>query len=503
MGNSQGIQVSVLGDYGPFSRIGKSIGYQVTVGGSSFLVDCGSPVFQRIGGHGLKGIKGLIITHCHDDHKRWFTDFALFNRYAPDIGRRVSLFTSDEVNQGLMDSSEAALGSSLSPDSSRIIDIAYDDYVEFHPIAPRPKYRIVSREEEAGRFRYAVVDREGNEVGPERAKIFISPKRRAPRLLFRDPETGDWVEPASFYPFSSETFYEKTEPYCDPEGFTIEAINAPVWHGIPSIGIRISTREETLVFSSDTNQNLELWQRLYSERHYCDGRHDSDDFARARVIHGDINDYIERIWSEERYRDAVNSFKGAIVFHDIALRKSVVHTDYRDLDKTVLDRRRTILTHGPDKITSAWVLCEAEKRYVIRGTTVAEVVGEREYPFTADFYHKEGGRYYACFRSDGADHAIFERDGILYLSSDPYRGSSRLVCTVEIYEDIGGEYFPLLEDESSFYRRRPDGRVEKITMGENDSRGEIACNHRPRLPKRQPPAEGKGPFPLAAAPFIQ
>lgn len=488
MQRKQGIQVSILGDYGPFSRIGKSIGYQVTVGSSSFLVDCGSPVFQRIGGHGLKEIKGLIITHCHDDHKRWFTDFALFNRYAPDLGRKVSLYTSDEVNQGLIESSEAALGSSLSPDSSRIIDIGYDDYVTYHPIAPRPKYRIVSREEGAGTFRYAVVDRDGTELGPERAKIFISPKRRTPRLLFRDPESGEWVEPAAYYPFSSETFYEKTAPYRDPEGFTIEAINAPVWHGIPNIGIRISTGEETVVFSSDTNQNLMLWQRLYSERYDCDGRRESDDFARARVIHGDINDYIERVWSEERYRDAVNSFRDAVVFHDIALRKSVVHTDYRDLDKTVLNRGRTVLTHGPDKITSAWVLCEAEKAYIIRGGSIAEVVGGEEYPFVADFYHKEEGRYYACFRSEGGSHAIYERDGILFLSSDPYRGSSRLVCSVEIYEDIGGEYFPLLEDKNSFYRRRPDGRVERITMGENDSRGEIACNQRPRLSKRQHPA---------------
>src|SRR5512145_497174 len=101
MTEKHGIEVSVLGDYGPFSRIGKSIGYQVTIGRSSFLVDCGSPVFQKIGGHGLKDIKGLIITHCHDDHKRWFTDFALFNRYAPDIDRRVSLFTSDDVNNCL------------------------------------------------------------------------------------------------------------------------------------------------------------------------------------------------------------------------------------------------------------------------------------------------------------------------------------------------------------------------------------------------------------------
>jgi len=485
MQKKSGIQVSILGDYGPFSRIGKSIGYQVTIGGSSFLVDCGSPVFQRIGGHGLKNIKGLIITHCHDDHKRWFTDFALFNRYAPDVSRKVSLFTSDEVSRGLRESSEAPLGSSLSPDSCRIVDIAFDDYVDYHPIAPHPRYRIEQVDLGEGKLQYRVADSDGSSVGPERAKIFISPKRKTPRLLFRDPTSGEWVEPESFYPFSSETFYRQIEPYRDPEGFTIEAINAPVWHGIPNIGIRIRTADETLVFSSDTNQNLKLWQKLYRVKHDCSGRLQEESFLKASVIYGDINDYIERTWSEERYADAVASFRDATVFHDIALRKSVVHTDYRDLDKTVLDPARTILTHGPDKITSSWLLCEAEKRYRIHGSEFVEIVGREEFPCIADFCHKEDGRYYVCFRSDESAYAIFERDGILFLSTDPYRGNADLVCHVEIYEDIGGEYFPRLEDESSFYRRRNDGRVEKITMGENESRGEIVSNQRPRLTKQQ------------------
>lgn len=480
----QGIKVSILGDYGPFSRIGKSIGYQVTIGSSSFLVDCGSPLFQKIGGHGLRGIKGLIITHCHDDHKRWFTDFALFSRYAPDMSRRISLYTSDEVHAGLRDSSDAPLGSSLSPDSGRVVDIAFHEYVDFHPIAPRPKYSIVSQDLGEGRFQYRVVDREGNVLGPERAKIFISPKRKAPRLLFRDPASDEWVEPASYYPFSSETFYEKAEPYRDPEGFTIEAINAPVWHGVPNIGVRFSTGRETLVFSSDTNHNLELWQRLYREKHYCGGRHGEESFAAAGVIHGDINDYIQRIWSEERYNDAIASFKDAVVVHDIALSRSVVHTSYRDLDKTVLDPARTLLTHGPDTFTSAWKLCEAEKRYMIRGTEFAEVVGDEEYPFVADFYHKEKGRYFVCFRSENSQHAIRERDGILFLSAEPSRSDARLVCHVEVYEDIGGRYFPKLGSDHTFYNRRPDGRVEKITMGDNDSRGEIVLDQRPRLTKQ-------------------
>lgn len=60
---SDGITVRILGDYGPFPRMGKSIGYQIIIGQSSYLIDCGAPLFQQIGGHGLKEVRGLIITH--------------------------------------------------------------------------------------------------------------------------------------------------------------------------------------------------------------------------------------------------------------------------------------------------------------------------------------------------------------------------------------------------------------------------------------------------------
>jgi ribonuclease BN (tRNA processing enzyme) len=471
----------VLGDYGPFSRIGKSIGYQVTVGGKNFLVDCGSPVFQKIGGHGLKNIHGLIITHCHDDHKRWFTDFALFTRYAPDIDTRIPLLTSHEVNQGLAESSEAALGTSLSSDSRRVIDIGYEEYVDFRAIAPRARYRIERQLLGAGRFQYRVVDEEGAVVGPERAKIVFSPKNITPRLLFRDPATGEWVEPINYYAFSDRSFYGENPRYEDPAGFTIEAINAPVWHGLPNIGLRFSTATESVVFSSDTNSNRDLWAQLCHEKMDRQGLLQDRMFQDAAIISGDINDYVERVWSETRYREAMTAFADGIVFHDIALRKSVVHTDYRDLARTTLDQSRTVLTHSPDKMTSQWMLCEAEKVYRVEGDLFREVVGRELLPIQADFFHKEGGHYYVCFRDETSEYAIFERDGILFLSTDPFRGEGRLVCHVAIYEDIGGAYFPKLADEQSCYRRRPDGRVEQVTFTDDESRGELVADHRPRL----------------------
>ncbi len=484
MKNSSGITVKVLGDYGPFSRIGKSIGYQVTIGGSCYLIDCGSPVFQKFGGHGLKTIKGLIITHCHDDHKRWFSDFALFNRYAPDVEHRLPLMTSERVNQGLEEGSSPALCMSLDIDCMRIIDIAYDEYVEFTSIAPKPNYRIERKLDTSGTATLTVVDQTGMPLPPDRAKIFIGTSG-VPRLLFRDPPSGEWVEPESFYPFSSPIFYdEKRTPFRDGEGFTIEAINAPVWHGVPSIGVKFCTGEETLIFSADTNHDLELWTEMYSRKIPQQRRISDAEFEAASVIFGDINDYIERIWSEERYKDAVVAFKDAIVIHDIFLRKSVVHTDYRRLEHTTLERARTILTHSPDKMTSEWLLSAAEKEFKLSGGTFCEVVGGSEVPVIGDYFHKEDGKYYVCFKNLNGRHSIYERDAILSLSTDPFRGDDgTFLSHIDIYEDINGQYFPLIEDGTSHYSCRPDGRVELLEYDHNGSRGRIVEDARPRLTK--------------------
>ncbi len=481
MKNSRGITVKVLGDYGPFSRIGKSIGYQVTIGESCYLVDCGSPVFQKFGGHGLKTIKGLIVTHCHDDHKRWFSDFALFNRYAPDVDHRLPLMTSEKVNRCLAEGSGPALALSLADDCRQVVEIAYDEYVDFTSIAPRAKYRIENLPVGSGLSRLAVVDLSGSIVPPERAKIFIGASG-TPRMLFKDPPSGEWVEPESFYPFSSSVFYDKDwSPFVDAEGFTIEAINAPVWHGVPGIGVKFSNGSETVIFSSDTNHDLELWENLYREKIPQQPGVSAAEFARAAVINGDINDYIERIWSEARYRDAVSTFNSGITIHDISLRKSVVHTDYRRLNHTTLDRKRTILTHSPDKMTSVWLLSEAEKEFHISGESFAEVVDNKQLPVIGDFYHKEDGRYFVCFCNDNGRHSVYERDLVLSLCSDPYRGEGNLVAHVDIYEDIDGQYLPMLPAGESYYRRRPDGKVELVEHSANSSSGRVVEDQRPRL----------------------
>jgi glyoxylase-like metal-dependent hydrolase (beta-lactamase superfamily II) len=144
------ITVHVLGDHGPFSRVGKSVGYKLRIGQSVFLLDCGAPLFQQIGGHGLKEVEGLILTHCHDDHKRWFTDLALLFRYAPDMRKKLRLFTTEAVYDDLREASIPALTKGLSDDSKTVTDVAFEDFINYRIIAPRARYRIVAGEEGLG-----------------------------------------------------------------------------------------------------------------------------------------------------------------------------------------------------------------------------------------------------------------------------------------------------------------------------------------------------------------
>lgn len=477
-----GIKIRILGDYGPFSRIGKSVGYEVTIGRASYLIDCGAPLFQQFGGDGLKKIRGLIMTHCHDDHKRWFTDLALFNRYAPDIPYKVFLIASEVVHDELVTASGPALDRSLSPDSKRVVDLAYQDYVDSLIIGPRAKYRIISRYEAAGNQRPYITDSSGDPVSPGTAKIIISPKTKRPRLLFKDPDYKEWVEPESFYSFSAEAFYEKEQNvYSDPEGFTMEAVKAPVWHGVPGIGLKIKTARETLVLSSDTVHDKHLWEQLYSEKLAQRLAMTRQEFESAAVIYGDINDYIERAWSKERYLDALGSFEDAVVIHDIAVRDSVVHTDYRNLGNTVLNKDKVILSHGPDKLVSEWVLTRAEKDYMIKGADFFELVGDQLYRLNADIYYKNSGQYFVGYRNDRGVYGVYGENRLLNIQEPGSRDGGTPLYKVDLYEDISGRYFPKLENDKLEYQERKDGLVELVEFTDNGSTGRVVEDHRARL----------------------
>lgn len=476
-----GIIVKVLGDHGPFSAIGKSIGYQLRIGQSDYLIDCGAPLFQQIGGEGLKNIKGLIVTHCHDDHKRWYSDLALFNMYAADSPQlqRIVLLTSETVNEELMRASAPALDRSLSVDSKSIIDVPYEEFVSFAMIGPRSKYKILPVHDGRGGLGHRIIDGNGNTVGPDIAKIVINPRTNRCRMLFKDPDYKEWVEPESFYSFSSAVFYEKEQNiYRDKEGFTVQAIKAAVWHGVPAIGVKIRTDKETLIFSSDTVHDRELWTQLYTEKKIQKLNMSKKDFESVPVIYGDINNYIERVWSEKRYRDASKDFNDAVVIHDVAGRGSIVHTDYEKLKTSFLRKDKTLLTHSPDTMTSEWVLCNTGKAYKIKGDEFYEMVDGKTRALDADIYHREEGRYFVGYRNRGGKYLIYEEEGLLGITFNdkPERGKG--LYRVDLYEDISGKYFPMPLDENCVLYERSDGNVELIRFSEDGSRGKILEDNR-------------------------
>lgn len=477
---SDGITITIHGDHGPFSRLGKSIGYQMSIGKSTYLIDCGAPIFQKVGGHGLKEIDGLILTHCHDDHKRWFTDLILFHMYAPDIQKKLTLFTSEIVYEELIKSSSPSLDRSLSKDSRNVIDVAYEDIIDLKIIGPHAKYRITQKEDSAGKSNFIITDRDGNDISPDKAKIIINRKTKRPRMLFKDPIYKIWVEPESFYPFSSNVFYEEEQNvFRNEDGFTVEAINAHLWHGISGIGLRVKTADEYLIFSSDTMNNKALWKSLCSEKKDQQLDMPRKEFEHAGIIYGDINNYIEQTWSEERYNEAIGTFNGAIVIHDLSASNSTVHTNYEELNGSTLKKEQAILTHSPDRITSEWVLSEANKTFKIIGNSFYEMAEGGLYPMNADLYHKESGKYFVGYKNINGKHTVYEKDGLLSLSlNGGLDMHGKVLYKVDVYEDVSGKYYPMLEDNDSMYLKRQDGRVELIKFTEDGSIGKIVNDHR-------------------------
>lgn len=480
-----GIQIRAYGASGPFSRMGECTGYEVTTGCSTYLIDCGAPFFQKAGGSRLKEINGFIVTHSHEDHKRWFTELALYNMYCTDFSSRIVLHTSETVHKELIRTSGAALDRSLSPDAKRVIDIPFENYINFRMLGPAAKYKIALSNSEEGRRSLYVSDLQGNVIGSDRAKIIINPITQRPRLLFKDPDYEEWVEPESFYPFSSEIFYEKDRNlYTDAEGTSLEAIKAPVWHGISGIGIKIQTKTESVIFSSDTVHDKKLWEQLYSEKRTQNFKSSRREFEEAYVLHDDINNYIERTWSEERYREALGTFKGSLVIHDIALTNSVVHTDYDKLEDTVLEKTKTLLTHTPDSITSEWALLKSGTVFCIKDGVFFEIVGGRTYNLEADIYHKEAGEYYVGYRDDNGAYIVYEKDKLLSLSPVENGDLGTQLYRINLYMDIGGRYFPVHTGNNPVYQERPDGKVELVEFSDSGSTGRIAEDYRDRLAKK-------------------
>ena len=470
----------VIGNTSPFSLMGESSCYMVTVNNRSYLLDCGTPIFPYLGYQGIADIKGIFATHSHEDHKRWFTDIVLFTFYNPLYKHKVKLISAEVILEEYAKNSKAALERSLSLDSKRIIDIPYDEMVEPLIIGPRSKYFITLKSKGNGFFYYQVEDRRGNIVGPEKAKIFINPAANRPRLLFKDDDSGEWIEPESYYCLDSETFFETNHNiYVDEQaGLTVKAIKASVWHGVPSIAFKFMTKENTLLFSADTVYKPSLWKHLFEEyrpqRFHTISR---EEFDKSYVIYGDINDFIERTWSRKRYESAITSYQDAVVVHDVARKDSIVHTDYVDIADAPI--QELFFTHNPDNLTSLRPILTSHRKLVLKDGRVYESVKGRLRAFDADVYVHHFSRDLVGYRAEKGAYKVIGKNGLLGIADTG--GPEKELMRVNLYEDIKGEYFPLLTDVNKSYAAREDGRVEEVTRFQSSSTGRVVQDLRGTL----------------------
>jgi hypothetical protein len=83
------------------------------------------------------------------------------------------------------------------------------------------------------------------------------------------------------------------------------------------------------------------------------------------------------------------------------------------------------------------------------------------------------------YRSERGDYKVIEKDGLLGVVKRDEPGAA--LTRVDLYEDIRGEYFPLLTDQNRSYMVREDGQVEEVTRVGNTSRGRVAENVRGKV----------------------
>lgn len=470
----------VLGNTSPFSLMGESSGYMITVNGCVYLLECGTPVFPYLGYKGIAEVKGIFASHSHEDHKRWFTDIVLFTFYNPLYKHKLRLISSEIIHEEFAKNSKGALERSLSNDSKRIIDIPYEEYVNEVIIGPRSKYFINLKSDRDGHFHYAVEDRHGNMIGPEKAKIVINPAANRPRLLYNDDETEEWVEPESYYSFHSTTFYEADQNIFHDEkaGLTVEAIKSSVWHGVPTVAFKFSTQTNNLLFSSDTVYKPSLWKELYQEYRPQNFKDISrEEFERSSIIYGDINDFIERTWSKERYERALTAYEDSVVIHDVARKNSVVHTDYPDIADAPY--YNLIYTHNPDNLTAWRPILTSGKKIVLKDGDMYESVKGTLYPLDADVYIHHFSCNLVGYRSENGDFKVIENDDLLGVV--PADSSEKGLMQIDLYEDIEGEYFPILIEPNERYCAREDGKVERVTIHKDSSIGKVVESVRGRI----------------------
>ncbi|MFB6347510.1 MAG: hypothetical protein ABEK50_17470 [bacterium] len=477
-------KVNVIGDSGPFSRLGKSIGYQINYRDGNFLVDCGAPVFQLLGSEGLTELDGIVGTHAHEDHKRWFTDIALHQKFSTATTGRVKLYGTHEILQDYRRASGPALERTLTEDSREILHLSFEDYIEPIQVGPTPKYRCKRVDGADGSFKWRVVNQQGEVTSPRRAKVIQSEAGSYPRMIFNDPVDDIWVDPQAYYCYDDERFYQNTDnsDYHLKDDLRLQPLKAPAWHGPPTSSLLFSCPEGQLFFSSDTVYDPDLWHDLVQPTDPSESLSETE-LEDRHYIRGEARHYIEQTWSNRRLEKALDLYeKDYVYIHDVSGPNSKVHTRYENLEEFTGE---ILLTHSPDEFTSLHPLAHLGKSYLVQDSQLKEVskTGDK-FPLDADCYLKRYSEYLVGYQSDSGGYFLVKIDSGQYdvvESEELVDPEAEIIMQVELYKDIGGDYYPILSESNHEYLIRPDGQVERQQHHEDGTDGSIIEGKRGEL----------------------
>ena len=100
-----------------------------------------------------------------------------------------------------------------------------------------------------------------------------------------------------------------------------------------------------------------------------------------------------------------------------------------------------------------------------------ESVKGRLRAFDADVYIHHFSRDLVGYRAEKGAYKVIRKDGLLGIIEVDSPGEA--LMRVNLYEDVKGEYFPLLTDVYKSYAVREDGRVEEVTRFQGSSTGRV------------------------------
>jgi hypothetical protein len=141
-----------------------------------------------------------------------------------------------------------------------------------------------------------------------------------------------------------------------------------------------------------------------------------------------------------------------------------------------------MFTHNPDNLTAWRPILTPGKRLVLRDGNIYESVKGKLYPFDADVYVHHFSCDLVGYKSEKGAYKVIETDGLLGIVKAAHPEEE--LMRIDLYQDVGGEYFPpILDEPNKYYCLRQDGKVEEVTFDEKSSMGQVIENIRGRIKK--------------------